>query len=73
MTKSKPKVPAVVAAAVLTIHGASQMTPKGRQAVAQWLKQQAVSLLELAVSPGYAERYIARYVYTPKSTKNKKK
>lgn len=57
MKRRKPQ-----AAAVLTIHGPGRMSLKGRRAIADWLRKQAVQL------QGYGYRYTdnrftARYMY----------
>ena len=49
-------------AAVVTIHGAPRMTPKGRKEIAAWLRRQADSLVKHGKD--YTEtRFTARYLY----------
>jgi hypothetical protein len=52
------------AVAVVIIHRAAEMTPRGREKVAEWLCAQAVTLLRDSASLG--PRYRARYMYAPK-------
>lgn len=49
-------------AAVVTIHGAPAMTPRGRLQIATWLRRQASILLKdgKKYTPG---RFTARYLY----------
>lgn len=49
------------AAAVLTIHGAAEMTPKGRKNIARWLERQAKAFME--EGPEYSKNFLARYLY----------
>lgn len=49
------------AAAIVTIRRADQMTPKGRRAVAAWLRQQAGFLVRYG--PQFSARFTARYLY----------
>lgn len=58
-----------LAAAVLTIRQASNMNPKGRIEVANWLRSQADKLQW--DGPLYARTYTARYLYL-NSTQRKK-
>ena len=55
-------------AAILTIHHAARMTPRGRKVIAHWLRRQA-GLLERHADQ-YAGRYTARYLYTPTHRKD---
>ena len=48
-------------AAVLTILRAGDMTPKGRREIAQWLQDQAASLIYEGRK--YAARYVGRWQY----------
>jgi hypothetical protein len=48
-------------AAVLTVKQANDMTPKGRKAIAKWLRKQADYLENFGDE--YSARFIARYLY----------
>lgn len=48
-------------AAILTIKEPAEMTPKGRKAIAEWLRQQAKDLIKYG--DNYAKRFTARYLY----------
>lgn len=48
-------------AAILTIHRASNMTPKGRMAIAGWLRHQAKLLIRYGSQ--YSRRFTGRYLY----------
>lgn len=52
---------AAKAAAILTIHDAAKMTPKGRAAVVKWITKQAVLLDQYPDQ--LSTRYTARYLY----------
>ena len=49
------------AAAILTIWEASNMSDKGKKAIAEWLRQQAKNLLK--DGKNYSKRFTARYMY----------
>jgi len=49
-------------AAILTIKCAADMTPRGRKAIAAWLRQQADHLQQDGAV--YGPRFTARYLYT---------
>ena len=49
-------------AAVLTIHAAGTMTPKGRRQISDWLRKQADMLVERRRDYTHG-RYTARYLY----------
>lgn len=59
MLKKKPAKEKT--AAVLTVHHAALMTPTGRKKVAEWLRQQADSLID--DGKFYAPRFTGRYLY----------
>lgn len=49
-------------AAIVTIHAAPKMTPKGRRQIAAWLRRQADMLVK--EGKNYTEtRFTARYLY----------
>ncbi len=50
-----------VAAAIVTIRRAHDMTPRGRSALAKWLRQQARFLEQYGAELG--SRFTARYLY----------
>jgi hypothetical protein len=52
-------------AAIVTIKNASDMTPEGRVAIAQWLREQANYLIEHGSE--YSKKCIFRYQYSPYS------
>ena len=58
MTKRKPK-----AAAVLTLHRISDMTPKGRRDIIRWLQKQIGHIRKYHKNPGFAARFTSRYLY----------
>lgn len=60
--KRKMAKKAVQSATILTIIDAANMTLRGRRAIADWLRRQAVAL----VKDGhlYSKRMIARYLYS---------
>lgn len=57
MANKRPKN----AAAILTIWEASNMSDKGKKAIAEWLRQQAKNLLK--DGKNYSKRFTARYMY----------
>ena len=57
MASTRPKN----SAASLTIWEASQMSDKGKKAIAEWLRQQAKNLLK--DGKNYSKRFTARYMY----------
>ncbi|MDO8596407.1 MAG: hypothetical protein Q7R45_07270 [Sulfuricaulis sp.] len=48
-------------AAILTVHGAGKMTPKGRRAIAGWLRKHAAMLVKYGNN--YSRRFTGRYLY----------
>lgn len=53
-------------AAILTIFDISKMTPKGREAIINWLKQQVNNIKKyhhVNGKEGFAHCYTARYLY----------
>lgn len=58
LTKSKVK-----SAAILTVYDISKMTLKGRSSIIKWLKNQISNIQKYHKKPGFASRYIARYLY----------
>lgn len=61
MKKAKEK-----SAAVLTVYDISKMTPTGRKAICDWLRQQISNINKyhhVKGKPGFAARYTARYLY----------
>lgn len=56
---AKKKEPQVVAR--VTIERASEMTPKGRKEVADWLRSEARNLVKLGRE--YSRRYVGRYSF----------
>lgn len=50
-------------AAILTIFNISKMTPKGREDIINWLKQQIENIQKYHKTPGFEKRYRARYLY----------
>lgn len=48
-------------AAIVTIRDAGKMTPKGRRAVAKWLRQHAEMLTKHGRN--YSKRFTGRYLY----------
>lgn len=53
-------------AAILTVFNISEMTEKGRAAIIDWIRQQAIYIRKYHKTPGFASRYTARYLYAPK-------
>lgn len=54
--------PSLKTAAIVTIHDASKMTPRGRREIAKWLRSRA-ALLEKEHAH-LASRFTSRYYYT---------
>ena len=50
-------------AAILTVHGISEMSPKGRKEIIKWLKNQIKNIEKYHKDPGFAKRFTARYLY----------
>lgn len=57
----KPKT--TKSAAILTVYDISNMSPKGRNAIIKWLKQQISNIEKYHKVPGFSKRYTARYLY----------
>lgn len=53
-------------AAILTVFDISGMTPKGRNSIIKWLKNQINNIQKyhhVKGKPGFGKRYTARYLY----------
>lgn len=53
-------------AAILTVYDISKMTPSGRKAIVQWLKNQINNIQKyhhVKGKEGFGHRYTARYLY----------
>jgi hypothetical protein len=53
-------------AAILTVYGISEMTPKGRKAIIDWLKHQISNIQKyhhVKGEAGFSKKYTARYLY----------
>lgn len=50
-------------AAILTVYDISDMSPKGRRDIINWLKKQISNIEKHHEKPGFAKRYTARYIY----------
>lgn len=53
----------VQSAAILTVKDISDMTPKGRKDIINWLLGQIKTIQKHHKKPGFAKRYTARYLY----------
>ena len=56
----------VKTAAILTVYDISEMTPTGRKAICDWLRQQIKNINKyhhVNGKKGFAKRYTARYLY----------
>jgi hypothetical protein len=51
-------------AAILTIHNAADMTPKGRKQIIAWLKNQIANVEQYHSQ--MSKRFTARYIYSAK-------